>query len=249
MPRQNMDTFDERFVDRIYDEMMREERRSGSTELRRKYAGTAASEAAAHEDYRSEKEVYSLLSHEYVAGHTSSRSPYRAVRRGGAASAPPTMHEEDVMRDAAERWRGVSGLDRTKPASRGGSRLSGLLRDLDDVERGVYPASWSSAEFKEWRGLHAAEPVEQWREWKATDAAYGTRERYEAWLAMRNAFSHWRREAPGIAAADELDSRLQFELRVSGAFRLWWIYAQTQHVARQLERGYLEEIERALADC
>ena len=113
----------------------------------------------------------------------------------------------------------------------------------------MYPASWSSAEFKEWRGLHAAEPVEQWREWKATDAAYGTRERYEAWLAMRNAFSHWRREAPGIAAADELDSRLQFELRVSGAFRLWWIYAQTQHVARQLERGYLEEIERALADC
>ena len=89
----------------------------------------------------------------------------------------------------------------------------------------------------------------KWREWKATDAAYGTRERYEAWLAMRNAFSHWRREAPGIAAADELDSRLQFELRVSGAFRLWWIYAQTQHVARQLERGYLEEIERALADC
>ena len=62
------------------EEMMREERRSGSTELRRKYAGTAASEAAAHEDYRSEKEVYSLLSHEYVAGHTSSRSPYRAVR-------------------------------------------------------------------------------------------------------------------------------------------------------------------------
>ena len=55
--------------------------------------------------------------------------------------------------------------------------------------------------------------------------------------------------SPGIAAADELDSRLQFELRVSGAFRLWWIYAQTQHVARQLERGYLEEIERALADC
>ena len=84
MPRRDMDTFDERFADRIYDEMMREERRSGSTDLRRKYAGTAASEAAAHEDYRSEKEVYSLLSHEYVAGHTSSRSPYRAVRRGAA---------------------------------------------------------------------------------------------------------------------------------------------------------------------
>ena len=120
-----MDTFDERFVDRIYDEMMREERRSGSTELRRKYAGTAASEAAAHEDYRSEKEVYSLLSHEYVAGHTSSRSPYRAVRRGGAASAPPTMHEEDVMRDAAERWRGVSGLDRATPSRTGVARRLG----------------------------------------------------------------------------------------------------------------------------
>ena len=51
------------------------------------------------------------------------------------------------MRDAATLARRL-GLDRTKPASRGSSRLSGLLRDLDDVERGVYPASWSSAEFK-----------------------------------------------------------------------------------------------------
>ena len=42
MPRRDMDTFDERFVDRIYDEMMREERRSGSTELRRKTRCTAA---------------------------------------------------------------------------------------------------------------------------------------------------------------------------------------------------------------
>ena len=83
MPRRDMDTFDERFVDRIYDEMMREERRSGSTELRRKYAGTAASEAAAHEDYRSEKEVYSSSRTSTSRG---TRRPGRRTARSAAAA-------------------------------------------------------------------------------------------------------------------------------------------------------------------
>ena len=92
--------------------------------------------------------------------------------------------------------------------------------------------------------LHPHEPVEEWRRYGLQPAAAGTRQRYEAWLAMRNAFAHWRREGPRLA----LTLRMEWEAVMTGAWRQWWIFANTERLALKLHRQYIEEIEAELAD-